>query len=279
MWDDILQDEEFYKKRKIDGEQYKEIVLDHNFLKAQTSRWKKKDKSETTTPMKKPFIKTGIIIFIIAIIAIFSIQYLPWMFLKYDTTSGTIEYIIERDLKMTDSDIEVMNPEINNLFSSPKSIHGRYSDSYVGLTFSDFTNIPETSFNLFFILMIISIIFTIFLIIDKFRNFDMGNVTMIYSGFAATCIIFSLVIFAICLKFIASYIVLYLNWPFIQDLGINDIRLVYIVPIIIIILSLTIIKSCITVLKLNYRDIVNRLETKKSEERFLMFKFGAPEND
>lgn len=279
MWDDILQDEEFYKKRKIDKEQYKEIVLDHNFLKAQTSKWKKKRKSETTKPKEKPFIKTGIIIIIIAIIAIFSIQYLPWMYLKYDTTSGTVEYIIERDLKITDLEIEDMNPEIINFFSSPKSIYGKYSSSYIGLTFSDFTNIPETSFNLFFILIIISIIFTIFLIIDKSRNFNMDNVTMIYSGFAATCITFSLFIFAICLKFIASYIVLYLNWPFIQDLGINDIRLVYIVPIIIIILSLMIIKPCITVLKLNYRDILNRFETKKTEERFLTFKFGATEND
>lgn len=279
MWDDILQDEEFYKKRNIEGEQYKEIVLDHYFSKAQTSRWKKKHKSETTTPMKKPFIKIGIIIIIIAIIAIFSIQFLPWMFIKYDTTSGTVEYIIERDLKITDSDIEEMNPEIINLFSSPKSIYGRYSCSYIGLTFSDFTNIPETSFNLFFILIIISIIFTIFLIIDKFRNFNIDNVTMIYSGFAATCIVFCLIIFVYSLKFIASYIILYFNWPFIQDLGINDIRLVYIVPIIIIILTLAIIKPCITVLKLNYRDIINRFESKKSEERFLTFKFGATEND
>jgi len=280
MWDDITEDEEFFKKRKIDRDKYKEIILDQNFLKAQASKIpRKKHKKEKIKSTEKPFIKTGIIIIIIAIIAIIFVQYLPWMYLKYDATTATVEHFIGRDFKMTDSDIEEMSPEIYDLFSTPRSIHGKYSGSYIGLTLSDFTNIPETTFNLFIMVIIVSIIFTIYLIINNFRAFNIDNVTMIYSGFAATCIIFGLIVLASGLKFIASYFVLYLNWPYINDLGINDIRLVYIVPIIIIIFSSMIIKLCITVMKLNFRDIDRRIETERSENRFLTFKLGVPGHD
>ncbi len=280
MRDEIKENEIFFKKRKIDKNKYKELILDETFKKAEFYiANRKKKKMETTKAKGKPFIKSGIAVIFIAIFAIICVQFFPWMYLKYDTATGGVEYFVGRDFFIQDQNIDKINPEIINLFEAPISNKEKYSGSYIGLTLNDFSNIPKTTMTAFVIMIIISIIFSLYLIIDKFHTFNIDNVTMIYSGFAACCIVLSLIVLIYGLKFIASYFMLYFNWQYVIDLGINDIRLVYVVPLIMIFLSLVLVKSCITILKLNYHDIEKRDETEKSEKRFLTFKFGAFNND
>jgi magnesium-transporting ATPase (P-type) len=261
-------------------EKYKDILLDKFLSKASSS--KNSSEKKKTFPKKTPkkiFNKSGVFVIIIAIFAIISIQFLPWMYLKYESDQGVEEYYVGLDFKVDSSSEAEMNNNVRNLFDAPHSTNGPFSGSYMGLKIVDFTDIPKTSFNLFVILIIISIIFTLIMVLHHFKNLNFFNVTIIFSAFAIGCILICLFIFILALKFISSYLVLYLNDVYIQSLGITDIRLVYIVPLILFFLTFMIIKSCSTIIRINFRDISKKMEFEISENRYQSFKLGVSNNE
>jgi hypothetical protein len=279
MLENLETNDKFYKNKRIDKEQYKQDVLEKTFFKAQLiGLTKPKPKTELKKKFHKPINKIGFLVITIAVFAIVAGQILPWMYIKYDVTSKTVEHFVNKDFEIENSDAIVMSSEVISLFSAP-AYSGINSGSYIGLSTDDFSVIPNTTFYLFLIMILISAIFILYIIFDRYKTFNPDNVSMIHSGFAASCILLSLIIFALGLKFMASYFIIYLNNSYIEALGINDIRLVYIVPIIFIVLTGMIIKFSITIMKLNYRDIDNRIEKEKCEKRFQTFKLEASSHD
>jgi hypothetical protein len=280
MLENLEDDENFFKRRRIDKEQYKQEILDQTFLKTQLAGPSSiKPKGDLKKSRKKPIIKTGFIVIILALFAIIAGQFLPWMYLKYDGVTNCAEYFVNRNFEIWGCDIEDVSPEVINLFSSPTSNQGRYSGSFIGISINDFTNIPKTLFYIFLIVIIISLVFSIYILIDRSKKFDLDNKSMVYSIYATSCILLCIIVLSFSLKFIASYLMLYLNQANIQSIGINDARIVYIVPFILIILTSIIIKSFLTVMKLNYRDIDKRIEKENCERRFQTYKFGDTSYD
>jgi len=280
MLENLEDDENFFKRRRIDKEQYKQEILDQTILKTQlVGPSNSKPKVDLKKQHKKPIIKTSFIVIILALFAIIAGQFLPWMYLKYDGETNCSEYFINRNFETLGCNTEDVSPEIINLFSSPTSNQGRYSGSFIGVTIDDFTSVPITSFYIFLIMIIISVIFSIYIIIDKTKKFNLDNKSLFYSIYGALCILLCLIVLSLSLKFIASYFMLYLNQTNIQSIGIIDARIVYIVPIIFTILTLIIIKSFLTIIKLNYRDIDKRIEKENCERRFQTYKFGESSYD
>ena len=102
------------------------------------------------------------------------------MYIKYDSDYGTIEeYYTYSDFDNN----EVKLNEINNLFESTCKNCSNNSNNYFGLTMNDFTGTQRLISHSLIVLGLLGFIFTIFIIIDRIKNFSEETVTIIHSIF------------------------------------------------------------------------------------------------
>ena len=262
-------DEDFSDVRRI-RRKAKDDILDETFKKAEISKGLRPKEEEKI--IKKPFLKLGIILIVIAVISIVVvINYLPWMLIKYDADYGTVQELYYKDFINKDG---YYPTEIDYIFESPCTNCSNNSKNFLGVIKSDFYDIPQATSYGFITLAILGVIFTIFEIYERIRNFSMEIVTLIHSTFAAAAFIISIFVALSNIKFISAYFLLYYNKSFVEAAGINDIILIFPVPIILLIISIATMIIAITVMKINFSEFEKKLLAQKTRTSFSNFKFG-----
>jgi len=260
-------DEDFFADIRKSRKATKENILDETFRKAERSKgFRLKEKKKVT---KKPFLKLGIVL-IIAVISLVAINYAPWMYIKYDAEYGTIQEFFNRDFK----EGHYYN-EIDYIFESPCANCSNNSKTFIGLTKDDFTNIPKTTSYGLITLTLLGIIFMIFGMIERRRNFSKEMVAVVQSIFAAAALIISIFLVFIFIKFLSSYFLLYYNRPFIEVSGVNNVILIFPMPIILIAIFFVIIIIAIIVMKINLHEFEKKLVSEKTRSTLSSFKFGG----
>ena len=266
--DDDLDDDFYSNVRKI-RKTAKQDILDETFKKAEISKRLRPKGSKKS--VKKPFLKLGVILIIIAVLAIIIINLLPWIFVKYDSRYGTIQesYYIGFENK-EDNYFE----EINYIFESPCTNCTNHSSNFIGITQDDFTSIPKTATNAFYALVLLGVIFTIFEIIEKWKKLNSENATLIHSTFAIASYIIGVFVTYLCIKFLSSYFLLFYNTSFIEASGVNNIIVIYPVVIILLIISFTIIMIATEVMQINFHEFEKKLLSEKTRSGLSSFRFG-----
>lgn len=219
----------------------KDKILDENFKKAQEKKNFKKEKKEKK---KKPFLKSGIALIIIAVICLSIINYMPWLYVRYDSDineNGYVEGTYYKNFKNLDDTID---PNINSLFELK---NGSYQ---TGISINDFSNAPKFSLYGFYILIIIGLIFTIVLLIDRYRNFSDIRINILHSVLSAVTIIVCIYIIYLLVKFIGAHLLMMHNLPEILQ-TLPNVILIFPVPLAIIITTAGIMKVTFTILKIN----------------------------
>lgn len=253
------------------NERTKEKILDDTFKKAEVLREKKTKIKKAIKTVDRPFLKSGILIIIVAIIMLAFVEYSPWMYINYETNKGSAVNIIYRDFNQE----EEINQTIIDLFQSPCTNCSNNSQNYIGLNFDDFTNSPTTISNGIMIMIVLGSIFTVFLIIDRFRRFSDELVLALHSLFSIGIIIISMFILIYSLKFIGTYFLLYHNWSFIEISGIKNTNIVFLTPLTLVILTLAIIRGSIITFNINFREMENKLTTDISDTPYKTFRYGS----
>jgi len=261
-------DNDSFTKIKESIKNAKEDILDETFKKAEL-RKALRLKEEKKIP-KKPFLKLGIVLIIIALIGILSVNSLPWVFIKYDTANGTTQESYFKDFSEG-----TIHDETTYIFESPCNNCSNNSKNFIGLTMNDFSDIPKLTIYAFSLLGILGGIFVIYLIIDKWRNFSVDTTLLIHSAFAVFANIISVFVIFILAKFLGSHFLLYYNMPFIEASGIKNITIVYPATSILIILSATIIMITIVVMQINFRDFEKKFLFEKTRSGRKYFRFGS----
>lgn len=261
-------DNDSFLKIKESIKSAKEDMLDETFKKAEIKKALRL-KEEKKVP-KKPFLKLGVVLIIISLVGIVSVNSLPWVFIKYDTSIGTTEESYYKDFSEG-----TYHDETTYIFESPCTNCSNNSKNFIGLTLDDFSNIPKLAIYAFTIIGILGFIFTIYIIIDKWRNFSIDTTLLVHSTFAILANIFSLFIIFLLTKFLGSYFLLYYNISFIEASGLKNLTLVYPATSILIILSVTIIMITIVILRINFREYEKKFLLEKTRSKRHYFRFGS----
>jgi len=266
-----LDDDSLTTEKK--NERKKEKILDETFKKAKFLKEKKTINQKIVKSIKtvdRQFLKSGILIIIVAITMLIFVEYSPWMYINQETDKSSTIHLVYRDFNQE----EEINQTVLNLFQSPCNNCSNNSQNYIGLTFNDFSSSPKTITNGIIILMILGIVFTIFLIIDKFRRFLDEIVFALHSLFSIAVIIISLVILISSIKFIGTYFLIYHNWSFIEISGIKNANIVFLTPIILALIALAIIRGAIITFKINFREMENKFTIDSPEEPYSTYRYG-----
>ena len=235
------QEEDFFKDIRKSRKVAKEKILDETFKKAEIKKGLRPKPG--TEFLRKPFLKIGVVLLVISMVAIISISYLPWLYIKYDDPQfGTIqEMLYENDFERGD-----YYKEIDLIFESSCTNCSTNSNNFLGITKSDFLRGFGTTTIGFYFLAILGIVFTVFEILRRKREMPIEIVSIGHSLVAAVSIIINILIASIFIKFLGSYFLLYYNKSFIETSGVNNVILIYFVPLLMVILSLaTVIISVI----------------------------------
>jgi len=267
-------DEEEELKQKEDKKSIKskEKILDDSFKNAELLKKGPQEKKEKKIVLKKPFNKLGIIIAVIAIIGILFINYIPWLYISYETDLGWVEESFSYD-------------DLNNYLIESKDIIGLFestcyncsdnSNNYIGLTLNDFTTTPRFSLYILIFLALLGIIFTIFIIIDRKKDFTPETFTIIHSIFVVLTIIVAIILIFLNVKFLSSHILYILNKPFINALGFEGARIIFFMPYVLFLFSVSLLIIGITLIRINLNRAVNRFEAYKSKKSEFCYKFGS----
>jgi len=266
--DDSL-NEDFFLTSKTE-KTTKEEILDKDFKKFKDIKEKKSDDKKRNT--KKPFLKSGIILVILALICLVIISFAPWAYVKCDLDyeKGKTDRFIYKNYDEYDIGSDNESQKIINIFESNNCTNS--SCNYVGLTFKDFRNTPKITFYGFAILALLGLIFIIFQIIEKKRNFSVEMFTIAHSIFSTATIIISSFLFILVIKFFGIYFLLHYNDPFITTKNI-----VFVSPVAITLLFIlaAIMKGTFGVMRINCAELEKNLSAKESKNPFFIYKGGS----
>ena len=268
------EDTEGKDQQKVDRKRkkVKEEFLDEAFKKAELLKKAHSEIKKEQKVVKKPFIKLGIIAIIIAILGLALINYIPWMYIKYDSDYGTIEeYFSYNDFKNNNIEID----KINSLFESTCKNCSNNSKNYIGLTINDFTGSQSTILNSLIVLALLGLIFTVFIIIDRIKNFSEEIVNIIHSIFIASSIFIGLIVFLSTIKFLGAHLLMQFNKPFIEVLGITNIDLFFFIPYLFFASSLLFVIMGLILIKANFNKAVQNLESDKSQKSHSIYRYGS----
>lgn len=255
--DDV--DDDFFSNISKSKKSMKEDVLDETFKKAE--KLKNSKPREGKKISEKPFRKLGIVLISIAIISLLIINYLPWMYVRYNVENGSVEEFYYRDFINLEGNYY---NEVEYIFKSPCTNCSNNSGNFIGLDLNDFSNVPVSASYGFLLLALLGLIFTIFAIIDKKQKFSVEIVSFIHISFAIAGILISIAVLILCTKFLGIYFLLYHNMAFIEASGINNVILVFLGPIFLIIISIALIRVTITVIKINFDEFLKKMKSDKS---------------
>jgi hypothetical protein len=262
-------DDDFFSNIRTKRKTIKEDILDEAFKKAEISKGLRSKEGKKIT--KKPFLKLGIILIFIAVLSLAVINYLPWMYIKYDVGDETLHESFGIDFKNSEGHY---NETIDYIFESPCTNCSNNSKNYLGITKNDFTNIPRLITYAFVSLAILGIIFTIFEVIERKRNLSMELVSLVHSTFAIAAYVVCVFVIFISIKFLGAHFLLFYNRPFIEASGISNIIIIFPVIIILIIISFAIIIIATTVMQINFHEFEKKLLSEKTRSALSTFKFG-----
>jgi hypothetical protein len=258
---DSVEDEEFEedfflsKKKK---ERLKEELLDKDFKKALSSGpYKGIKKPFKKSVKKKPFLKFGIFLIIMAFICILIVNLSPWLYVRYGTNDSPIEELYYRDF---DNKKSIENTNISLFFKSQDS------STYLGVSFDDFINIPRNSVYIFITIIILGFIFTLIEILNHWKNFSSVIRSITHTFFALLVSIICIYLLYINLHFFSSNILEYNNIGFIKD-SLPNVSFVFITPVVLIFIVALILKISFSVMKLNFREfetIYIKMQPKKA---------------
>ncbi|KYK23544.1 hypothetical protein AYK21_02490 [Thermoplasmatales archaeon SG8-52-2] len=265
-------EEESEKKEEKKIYKNKDKILDESFKQAQQLKTGKPKKSVLPITLKKPFIKIGLLIVIIALIGLFIINFVPFLYINYETEDSSIEqYISYQEFKY-----DQLEPEkIYSLFESTCIDCSENSDSYIGLTINDFIDTPKFTIYVFYIMIIIGAIFTIFMLVNRKRNFSENTIIIVHSIFTAFIIITGIIILILNMKFLAANLLQQLNKPFLMGLGFKRVQLLFFMPYFQILISFILFIIGLILMKLNLNNAVDKYNLVFSEKNNLRYKFGS----
>lgn len=259
-------------------EKAKEEILDETFKKAEFLK-RVQPAQEKRRHSEKPFFKSGILVIIIAILALAVVNYIPWMYARYSADNVTVEQMFYKDFKNEETKnnetYQNASQKVTGLFDSPCTNCTNNSQNYIGLTTDDFKTIPKLTSYGFVALAIMGLIFTIFVVIDRFRNFSIETSYLVCSIFNVTYVAISVFTLLLSIKFLASHFLTYYNGPFIETSGLTDVNLVFLAPIMMIFISCAIMKGSMTVMKINFREVEKILEAEESGKEHLTYRYGG----
>lgn len=247
----------------------KEEVLDENFKNVKDLKEKKSEDKKTI--MKKPFLKSGIILVIVAVICL-GIIYAPWAYVRCDSDyeDGKVDKFIFKNCDEDDIGYDNESQKIINIFESNNCSNS--SCNYVGLTFDDFSNTPKITFYGFSFLALLGLIFIIFQLIERKHSFSVERFTIVHSIFSTVTIIVSTFLFVLIIKFFGIYFLLYYNDPFLTTKNI-----VFVSPVAITLLFTlaAIIKVTFSIMKINCIELEKNLNTNEPKNPFFIYKGGS----
>lgn len=262
---DVKPEKKFYKT--------KEQILDESFKKAEIQKVGKPEKEDKEQIIiKKPFIKIGIFIAIIAIIGVVYINFLPLMYINLETDYGTVEEFFTYE-DFTNDQIE--SDEIKSLFQSTCHNCSENSDAYIGLTLNDFRETPRFTIYVFLFLTIIGIIFTIFIGISRIKSYSEEIINLVHSIFITLIIISGVSILFLNIKFLASHLVYQLNKPFINELGISKAQMFFFTPYVSIFFSFVLFIIGLAVLRININKAIEIFKFNKSKKSEISYNYGS----
>lgn len=262
-------DDEDKQKEDKRSKKIKEQFLDEAFKKAELLKKTHSEKKEKKKVEKKPIRKLGFVVIIIAILGLAVINYMPWMYIKYDSDYGTIEEYYT----YSDFDDEVKYNEIYNLFESTCSNCSHNSRNYFGLTMNDFSGTQRLMSYSLIVLGLLGFIFTIFIIIDRIKNFSEETFTIIHSIFISSIILIFLITFLSTIKFLGAHLLFEINKPFLEVLDITNVDMFFFIPYIFFFFSLCLLIIGLMLIKANFNKALNSLETDKFEESYSIYRY------
>ena len=79
----------------------------------------------------------------------------------------------------------------------------------------------------------------------------------------------------LCAKFLGANFLLNYNKPLIENIGLNDVKLLILAPILLIVFAFIIIKGAMIALDLNFKELEKRNESNKTTRFFSTYKYGS----
>jgi len=267
--EDEATDEDFFRDIRASRKNAKENILDETFRKAEIKRGLKP--VEEKSYEKRPFLKLGIVLIIIAIISLIAINYGPWVYVKFDSEYGTIQEFYNRDFKGS-----YYYNEIDDIFESPCGINcSSNSKNFIGIEKSDMSSTPRMMFYIFIIFIIMGLVFTIFEIVERKKKFSIEIVNIIHSVYAAITLFIGIFVAYSTMKFFSVYFLVSYNTPFIESNSISNIILIFPIPIFLLVISFMIIMIAETVLKINFYEFHKKIKLEKTPSTISNLKFGG----
>jgi len=271
-------DEEEEAEKESENKEEKKIyktkdqMLDESFKQAEILKTDKSKKVDKYISPKKPFIKIGALIIIIAIIGLIIINYVPFLYINYETSDTSIkQYFSYGDFKN-----DLIEPEkIYSLFESTCIDCSDNSDSYIGLTINDFTDTPKFTIYIFYIMIFIGAIFTIFILVDKKKNFSENTITIVHTIFTAFIILAGIIILFLNIKFLSANLLQKLNNSFLFALDFNKIQMLYFMTYFLIMISTILFIIGLILMKLNLNKAVDKFNLLSSENNNLRYKYRS----
>ncbi len=239
----------FYNEVRSSRKSTKEKILDESFKKAEKSKGIETNDGQDLLK-KSHFLKLGVLFIIVAILALVIINYVPWMFIKFDAEYGTINAFFDKDFVNKENEYYL---EMDYIFESKCNNCSDNSKNFIGITKDDFIDIPVMSTLASYILIILGIAFTIIEILEQFGKFSRDLIIIIHSLFATAGIIFGTYLIFINIKFISVYFLSYYNTMFIETSGLSNVIFLFLAPLFLIMISIGIIIISIIVININLR--------------------------
>lgn len=265
-YDDIVSDDEVFREAKKD-QLSKDELLDENFKKAEKTKLKKDDKK--TKVENKPFLKTGILLLLIALICLMIVNFLPWAYVRCENSSGGGE--VEAFIYSSDKASDINEKDIVNIFEVSEVNSTLYSSNFVGINFDDF-KISASILNLGFVfLSLMAIGFIIFQMIDRSKNIFKNGFMFFHSAFSCLIIIACFFLLFSLVKFFSVYPLLSYNSAFINN---SNVLILFPVPIAISIVMLIVIKAFFSVMKIYIKKIRDKTDKEGKKEIPITFHGG-----
>lgn len=238
----------------------KDEVLDENFKKAEK---KINDNGNDLGKKKKQtFLKIGIVIFIVAILCLGIIKYVPWMYINYSPTEENSENFENFYYKNFYHEEKNINQTVEKFFNSQNS------SKLTGIDINDFTIVPNLSNYIFYLLGLMGIVFTAIVLVDKKKDFfSFKNLTIFHTLFSAIVAILLIYLIFVNIGFLGAQILIFKNIALLNDIF-TKLILTFPASIFLIGISSFFLKICLTIIKSNFQEI-NKLHDKKDIRRYL----------
>ena len=265
--EEALQEKSMSTLKDKREQKIKEQFLDEAFKKAEIKRGLRlSDDKKQKKSYEKTFPKLGFLLILLSIFGLVFINNAPWAFIKYNTDYGSVDAYIYRDFNDRNNEYQ----EIIKLFETPY---------YMGLSISDFTNIPASVFNGFILLIILGLLITILGIIDKKLNFSMKTFTLIHFILASVAIIPCIFIVLPVMSFLSAHLLIFYNMSQINGLipNITVTFLTFPAAFILVALGFIIIKIVFTVMKVDINELqkLSQIGKPALKKPFSKYVFGG----